>query len=277
MDLLLHLVKEKEVDIHEISISSILGDYLKYLKLLRALDLNNVGEFLVLACELMEIKSRELLPREDFDLEKELDPRNDLIKRLIEFKRYRDMARKLARFAEQRDRHLGRGGPGADLPRDEGEAVDLDLGDADVWILLKAYAKLMEETGFQREYTVENRDLPAQVYIQRLIDRLKGGRSGADDASVDTTGDAATAGVTFTSLFPPGGGRAGLVGTFLGLLELVKRGYARVAQELVYGEILVDYVGPADLRAEDLFKDEIVVDQEAGAAPPPAAAELPST
>src|SRR5262245_3138140 len=116
MDLLLHLVKERELDIHEIQIAPILQDYLEYLRILRELDLNNAGEFLVLASELMEIKSRELLPREDVDLAAELDPRNDLIRRLLEFKRYRDLARRLARLSSLRERMVARGMPGADLP-----------------------------------------------------------------------------------------------------------------------------------------------------------------
>lgn len=245
MDLLLHLVKEREVDIHEIQIAPILEDYLKYLKILQNLDLNNVGEFLVLASELMEIKSRELLPREDVDLAAELDPRNDLIRRLLEFKRYRDMARKLARLGQLRDRMVGRGMPGADLPP-EAPNEDVDLADVDVWTLLKTFARLMEETGHAREYTVRTADVPVQVYIQRVIDQLKGDRQ-----------------VDFTRLFPTTAGREALVGTFLAVLELVKRGYLAVNQEeRGYGAIQVEFHGPDTLSAEDLFRDgEVTVVQ----------------
>ena len=81
MDLLLHLVRQQEVDIHEISLARILEDYLKHLGILQQLDLQDIGDFVVMASTLMEIKSRELLPNEAVEIEKELDPRDDLIRR----------------------------------------------------------------------------------------------------------------------------------------------------------------------------------------------------
>ena len=95
MDLLLHLVRQSEVDIHEVSIAPILDRYLENLKVLQQLDLQDIGDFVVMASTLMEIKSRELLPNETVELEEELDPRDDLIRRLLEYKRYRDLAREL--------------------------------------------------------------------------------------------------------------------------------------------------------------------------------------
>ena len=106
LDLLLHLVKQQEVDIHEVRIAAILDQYLSYLEVLEALDLDDLGDFLVLASTLMEIKSREMLPREEVDVEDELDPRDDLIRRLLEYKRYRDVSRRLDRFAARRARML---------------------------------------------------------------------------------------------------------------------------------------------------------------------------
>ena len=95
MDLLLHLVKQCEVDIHEVAIAPILDAYLKHLSVLQQLDLHDIGDFVVMASALMEIKSRELLPNESVEIEEELDPRDDLIRRLLEYKRYRDLAREL--------------------------------------------------------------------------------------------------------------------------------------------------------------------------------------
>jgi segregation and condensation protein A len=104
MDLLLHLVRQQEVDIHEISIARILQDYLRHLGILQQLDLQDIGDFVVMASSLMEIKSRELLPNEAVELEQELDPRDDLIRRLLEYKRYRDLARELETRADDRAR-----------------------------------------------------------------------------------------------------------------------------------------------------------------------------
>ena len=142
MDLLLHLVRQQEVDIHHISSASILRDYLKHLEVLRELDLHDMGDFLVMASTLMEIKSRELLPKEAVEIEEELDPRDDLIRRLLEYKRYRDLARQLERSAENRARQtpLVLSTP-ANLDTQEDDEL-LDIGNLGIWDLTSAFAKL---------------------------------------------------------------------------------------------------------------------------------------
>ena len=104
MDLLLHLVRQHEVDVREISIARILDDYLEHLKILQELDLQDIGDFVVMASTMMEIKSRELLPNETVEIEQELDPRDDLIRRLLEYKRYRDLSRQLETCSDRRAR-----------------------------------------------------------------------------------------------------------------------------------------------------------------------------
>ena len=89
MDLLLHLVREQEVEIHEIEISRVIGGYLEYLQAMRDLDIEVAGDFLVMAATLMSIKSRSLLPRDSVNLEEDLDPKDELIQRLIEYRRFR--------------------------------------------------------------------------------------------------------------------------------------------------------------------------------------------
>ena len=106
MDLLLHLVREQEVEIHEIEIARIIDDYLGYLEKLEALDIEVAGDFLVMAATLMAIKSRSLLPTEDVDLEQDLDPRDELIERLIEYRRFREASEDLeTRFRERSLQH----------------------------------------------------------------------------------------------------------------------------------------------------------------------------
>ena len=102
MDLLLHLVKLQEVDIHEVMIAKVLDQYLTHVDVLEGLDLADLGDFLVMASTLMEIKSKEMLPREEVDIEAELNPKDDLIRRLLEYKRYRDISRRLAGMMERR-------------------------------------------------------------------------------------------------------------------------------------------------------------------------------
>ena len=84
MDLLLYLVREQEVEIHEVEISRVIEGYLDYVQAMEALDIELAGEFVVMAATLMAIKSRSLLPQDEINLEDELDPRDELIERLIE-------------------------------------------------------------------------------------------------------------------------------------------------------------------------------------------------
>jgi segregation and condensation protein A len=181
MDLLLHLVKQQEVDLHEISILRILEGYMVYLKALETLDLNNIGEFVVMASTLMEIKSRELIPREDVDLSEELDPRDELIQQLLEYQRYREITLRLEERGQDREQLVPRGSFGADTreikeladeERDKEIEESLDMEDLDVWFLLKAYHKLLEETEFGKSFTVEADKKPMAVYLDELIERL---------------------------------------------------------------------------------------------------------
>jgi len=109
MDLLLHLVREQEVEIHEIEITRVIRGYLEYLRALRDLDIELAGDFLVMAATLMSIKSRSLLPREEVDLEEELDPRDELIQRLIEYRRFKEASDDLGSRFEMRSRQHARG------------------------------------------------------------------------------------------------------------------------------------------------------------------------
>jgi segregation and condensation protein A len=149
MDLLLHLVRQSEVDVHAIRVAPILDDFLKHLAVLRALDLHDIGDFLVMASTLMEIKSRELLPNETVELEEEFDPRDDLIRRLLEYKRYRDLARELDARADRRARQspLVLSQP-AHLA-EQADEDHLELGEVGIWELTSAFAKLLEEIGQQ--------------------------------------------------------------------------------------------------------------------------------
>ncbi len=145
MDLLLHLVKQQEVDIHDVRISDILDGYLAHLDVLKALDLTDLGDFVVMASTLMEIKSVELLPRDEVDMEVGVDPRDDLIRRLLEYKRYRDVSRRLERMMRRRSRMLA---PILPLPKDlRAEEVNqdlLDLAEIGIWTLTGVFARLLE-------------------------------------------------------------------------------------------------------------------------------------
>ena len=236
MDLLLHLVRQQEVDIHEISVARILGDYLEHLKVLQQLDLSDIGDFVVMASSLMEIKSRELLPSESVDLEEELDPRDDLIRRLLEYKRYRDLARQLE---GQADRRAHQSPLVISVPahlQETDEDDQLDFGNVEIWDLTAAFAKLLEEIGQQGPMQIEVEKRDVGYYTARMLEVFKH-----------------KAEVSFHEVFDRSQGRYGLIGTLIALLEMMKQGYLRAHQEECFGEIYLAYRGSQEVTADQIL------------------------
>lgn len=251
MDLLLHLVREQEVDVREVSIARILDEYLRHLEALQTLDLADMGEFVLMAGTLMEIKSRELLPRDEVQVEAELDPRDDLVRRLLDYKRYRDLSRRLDRLARLRARKLS---PAPPWPRELEEEADerdlLDLGDVDVWALTGAFARLLEATGQDLKLDVGIDTRTVAYYTERVLAKVKGREE-----------------VPFEELFDPREGRVALIGVFVAVLEMMKQGFLRAWQEECFGPILIAFKGPAGLTAEQVMAHAEEIGEEAAAVP----------
>lgn len=242
MDLLLHLVKQQEVDIHEVRIAEVLTQYLAHLEVLEALDLLDIGEFVVMASTLMEIKSKELLPREEVDLEEELSPKDDLIRRLLEYKRYRDISRCMGAMMDRRSRQLPANlkVPKEVLRAPEPEEPSLDLGGMAIWDLTAAFAKLLEETGSaptEIHFDIARRTV--DYYATQILERTRGKQE-----------------VEFRSLFDPAEGRYELIGVFSAVLEMMKQGYLRAHQDDATREILVVYRGPADATVDEILRGD---------------------
>jgi segregation and condensation protein A len=236
MDLLLHLVRQSEVDVHEIRVARILDDYLKHLAVLQELDLQDIGDFLVMASTLMEIKSRELLPNEAVEIEQELDPRDDLIRRLLEYKRYRDLARELDSRADRRARQAPLVISQPTHLVEQGDEEHLDLGEVGIWDLTSAFAKLLEEIGQQATMQIEKERRDVGYYTRRLLTQFKERRE-----------------VRFAEIFDRTEGRYGLIGTLIALLEMMKQGYLRATQEQCFGEIHFAYKGGDDVQADQIL------------------------
>ncbi len=144
MDLLLYLVRKHEVEIVDIPIAVITDQYLEYLAVIEQLDVNAVGDFLGMASLLIEIKSQQVLPRCD-EVDGELDdPRQELVRRLLEYKKYRDAASMLeerGRSWQQRYSRLS-----TDLPRHERDMADEPIQEVELWDLVSAFGRIMRET-----------------------------------------------------------------------------------------------------------------------------------
>jgi segregation and condensation protein A len=202
VDLLLYLVKRDEVDIRDIPIARVAAQFLDYLRLLAHIDVESVGDFLVLAATLMEIKSKVLLPRPEESPEEAADPRQELVRQLIEYKKFKDAALLLEAQAERQQSRLPRLGvesPAAPDPASQ------PLRQVELWDLVSAFGRLMRETLALQPQQIPVDPTPVHVYMEEILARLRSeGR------------------VAFTALFTPPHSRARLVGLFLALLELIK-------------------------------------------------------
>ena len=220
LDLLLHLIKKNEVDPRNIPIASITEQYLAYVDMLRDLNLDVAGEFLVMAATLTLIKSRMLLPSaEPIDEDDGSDPRADLIRQLLEYQRYREAAASLG------DRpRLGRDvfarEPGAEgIEPDENERPQVR---ATLWQLLEAFRGVLVRAQPDPVHEVYNEAVSLRDRVQSVMQTLSVARS-----------------VTFESLFDDDAPRSFVIVTFLARLELVKIGAIQAVQEEEWGEILI--------------------------------------
>lgn len=222
LDLLLYLIRRDEVDIYDIPISRVLEQYIGYVKVLEEIDPDTVGDFLVLAATLMEIKSRMLLPKPppEVDDGDGLDPRADLVRQLLAYKAFRDAAGALHDRAETHARRFPR--PAIEIDA-EGE---VDIEDVQIWDLLAAFNKLLTSVGKQRaQHEVVYDDTPITLHAADILDRLE--REGPA--------------LTFERIFE-GRTRGEMVGLFLAMLELIRQDRIRVEQGEQFGTINVHLI-----------------------------------
>ena len=226
LDLLLYLVKKEEVDVMEISIASVAEQFLVYLQTVRQLDVEFAGEFLVMAATLMEIKSRALIPQEEDSAKAPdaADPRRELVRQLLEYRRFKDAAAKLE---EQADKHALRY---ARIPSESTAPTGAPMvRSVELWDLVSAFARLLRETQSNQPQAVVIDDTPQQVYEVRILTLL------ADRGELD-----------FAELFERPYHKLRLIGIFLALLELIKSGRVTLTQDEPFGPIRVvlGAVGP---------------------------------
>ncbi|MFH1624779.1 MAG: segregation/condensation protein A [Pseudomonadota bacterium] len=221
LDLLLHLIKKNELDIFDIPIATITAQYLEYLDLMRTLSLDIAGEFLVMAATLIHIKSKMLLPPSEDEIEEveeeEEDPRAELVRRLIEYQRFKDAANKLTE-TEMLDRDVFIRGTGSEDTGEDGK----DLHEVSIIELLEAFKKVLEEKPKEDFFSVLVEKMSVNDKIVEIVQRMKD-----------------TGSITFQSLFEGGSNKREIILTFLALLELVKLRMASVWQAKAFGTIRI--------------------------------------
>ena len=237
MDLLLYLIRREEVDIRDISISRIADQYIAYLDALKSLDIELAGDFVVMAATLLELKSAAVLPRppapeEGEEGELEEDPRETLIRQLLEYRRFkeaaamlgecgRDMAR---RFPRQFDDRLLTA-----LAEESGmEAPAELLKGVEVWDLLSAFSRVVRALGYSQPREVVYDDTPVEEAARQLLARIEAEKS-----------------ILFTQLFTGGHSRMYLVTLFLAILELVRQRKIGAEQETDFKDVRLFLRDPA--------------------------------
>ena len=219
LDLLLFLIRRDEVDILDIPIARITEQYVEHVRLLQQLDPDSAGEFLVMASTLIEIKSRSLLPTPPLeDIGDEGDPRAPLVKQLLEYKRFKDVARSLGTAADDRAKRYVR--RPAELPK---ELEGLELEEVQVWDLLTAFGKVMAAIGRGPGlHEVRYDDVPIELHVAEVLAILE--REGP---------------TTFEALFDGQPDRLQVIGRFLALLELIRSRRIRAEQATSFGTIYI--------------------------------------
>lgn len=229
LDLLLHLINRLEIDIYDIPVAEITEQYLSYIHTMNELQLDVASEYLVMAATLLAIKSKMLLPKheesleDEFQFEMEEDPRDELVERLIEYKKFKEAASDLKQMEEERGLMFTK--PPSDLgeytTEMKNERQDLDVS---LYDMLSALQKLLRRKKLQRPLAtkISRQEIPIDqrmTEIKNVLKRNKGRRS-------------------FFELFEEYD-REQIVVTFLAVLELMKRKEIIVEQERNFSEIYV--------------------------------------
>ena len=207
LDLLLYLVRRDEVDIYDIPIAKITDQYIRYIEMLKSLDIDLAGDFLVMAATLMQIKSAMLLPKaesEQYEDEGLDDPRSELIRQLLEYKKFKDAANLLNAAADEHKQRFARPDTIIEQLNPDTEP-QIDIEQVSIWDLLDAFDLITKSTGSAADIRHIKDDTPIDLYQIEILHRLQ--TEGA---------------MTFERIFESAGNRFAMIGLFLALLELIR-------------------------------------------------------
>ncbi|HPC60924.1 MAG TPA: segregation/condensation protein A [Verrucomicrobiota bacterium] len=229
LDLLLYLIKKEEVDIYQVNLTRLAEQFIEYIETLRLLDLEVAGEFLVMAATLMYIKSRELLPKDQqVQLEGEdegEDPRWELIRQLVEYKKFKDAAAQLAELEARQEQVFPRAPVKLEFesePPRRLEASIFDLVNAVSAILQRVAQREDQRDIFEDKWSVSEK---IEFVLREISERPQ---------------------LRFSDLFQGVTSRAEVVVTFLALLELIRLKQLIALQHEAFGEIYLQRIAPVD-------------------------------
>ena len=225
MDLLLYLVKKEEVDIYEVNLTKIAREFIEYVDLMREFDIEIAGEFLVMASTLVYIKSKELLPVDQQvtveDDDEGEDPRWELIRKLVEYKKFKDAADKLETLEHRQEDVYPRlpAKQAFEMPEDRGPRVEVSI--FDLINAVNDVIKRVEERNADGDEIYDEQFTVAEK-ITAIRERILAGLS-----------------FSFAELFAEAAGRNEVVATFLAMLELIRLRQIKITQGDAFGEIMI--------------------------------------
>lgn len=222
LDLLLYLVRRHELDINTISLAKITRDFQDFTAVLEVLDLDMLGDFIVVASTLLEIKSREVLPRPEETVEEEeiVETGSDLIGRLLQYKRYKEAARALDhRASAWLERYPRLSDDRPDEKRDR--SIDR-IREVELWDLVSALSRVVRLPEVEKETSIRMDETPMSVHQERIRKRLE-----------------AQERVPFSDFFEGEKLQSRIVGIFQAILELIRHEQYRAQQPVLYGEIWI--------------------------------------
>lgn len=216
LDLLLYLIRRQNMDIINVDVSEITRQYMEYIELMHAMRFELAAEYLLMAATLAEIKSRMLLPRHSESEDEEEDPRAELIRRLQQYERFKQAAEDLDSIPRaERDIHIAE----LDVPVLQGEKIHPDVSLRE---LLVAFSEVLRRADMFESHQVEAEKLSTRERMAKVLALVNNDRY-----------------ISFLSLFTPEEGRAGVVVTFLAVLELIKEQLIEIVQNEVFSTIHV--------------------------------------
>jgi len=221
LDLLLYLIKKEHLNVYDIPITKVVEQYLQFLELMKLLDINVASEYLVMAANLINIKSKLLLPREEEPEEVEEDPREELVKRLLEYEKFKEAADFLKEREIERNKYFRR--PSVDLGKGE---VYIE---ASIFDLISAFKAALKEVPKDIFFEVVKDEFTVEDKIHDLLHMLLVNKK-----------------IYLKDLFSSAKNKLEIVVTFLAILELIKLREVVAVQEELFGSIVI-------ARKEDIY------------------------
>jgi segregation and condensation protein A len=204
LDLLLFFIKRDELDIYDIPISKITKEFLEYINIIKTLDLEVAGDFILMASTLMQIKARMLLPKEVDEKGEEIDPRAELIQALLEYKKYKEMSEELSFFESNQRKRKYRGNFEADS-RDTPQEFETLLKNVSIYDLAKSFKKVIEGIKDEPVHQIQKINISIDEQMNYILSKFT-----------------LTPEVHFLSLVEDMKEKIRVIITFIALLELVK-------------------------------------------------------